>query len=98
MDRRVRRPMQNAPAYRVMEKTMTNSSVYTYALAAILSLSVAGAASQSFAKTGSKVAREAAIHKCVAQAVSAFPPGPESNDSARAALYKSCMTDAGFAP
>jgi hypothetical protein len=76
---------------------MTNSP--TYVLALIVSLSMAGAASQGVAKTRSNATRESTIQKCMAQAVSEYPrTGPDGNDSARVATYKACMAAAGLAP
>jgi hypothetical protein len=37
-------------------------------------------------------------HKCILQAVAEYPRGPDSNDTARTAVYKACMTAAGLAP
>jgi len=70
-----------------------------YVLATIMSLSAASFASaQTQTQTQTNAAREAMIHKCILQAVSEYPRGPDSNDSARTALYKSCMAAAGLAP
>jgi len=70
-------------------------SYSVYVLATILSLSAAGAAS---AQTQTNANREAMIHKCILEAVMQYPRAPDSNDSARTALYKSCMAAAGLAP
>jgi len=68
-----------------------------YVLATIMTLSAAGFASAQ-TQPQTNAAREAMIHKCILQAVSEYPRGPDSNDSARTALYKSCMAAAGLAP
>jgi hypothetical protein len=62
-------------------------------------LCVLAVASQASAKSkGNAAGRDAAIQKCVLQAVTEYPRGPDSNDSARTASYKACMTTAGYRP
>ena len=72
-------------------------SLHRCFVAIMASLSVVAVASQAPAQTNA-AAREAAIHKCILQAVAEYPRGPDSNDSARTAAYKACMTAAGHAP
>ena len=65
------------------------------AIAAVLC--IIAAASQASAQT--RGSREAAIQKCMAQIQSTYPQtGPDRNDAARVALYKSCMHNAGYRP
>ena len=71
---------------------MKGSSVLI--LAAVASL----AAFSVSAQTQTSGSREATIHKCILKAVAEYPRGPDSNDSARTAVYKACMADAGMAP
>ena len=64
----------------------------------VLAASVATSTNLVAAQTNA--AREAAIRKCMAQALKEYPRkgGDDGNDSARTAVYKSCMTNGGFAP
>jgi hypothetical protein len=64
-------------------------------VALALGLSAAAFASQATAQQQS-AARDAAIHKCIAQARSLYPD--PSQDQERTDLYKACMTTAGFFP
>jgi hypothetical protein len=94
-DRRSRRAGSNSDEGETMHKL----DMYLVAMAA--SFGVIMLASEAMAQTRTSqesAARDAAIHKCVLQAVAEYPRGPDSNDSARTALYKACMTAAGFAP
>jgi hypothetical protein len=75
------------------------NSLRLYFVALTATLCVLAVASQASAKSKSNAgARDAAIHKCVLQAVTEYPRGPDSNDSARTASYKACMTTAGYRP
>jgi hypothetical protein len=68
----------------------------TYLVATLAGISVAAFASSVAAQDSA--ARDAAIAKCVKQAQTAFPLDGDDQGRNRTALYKSCMTAAGFNP
>jgi len=69
-----------------------------YILATVASLAMVGVTYSASAQAQTNANREAIIHKCILQAVAEYPRGPDSNDSARTAVYKACMAAAGLAP
>ncbi len=42
--------------------------------------------------------RDATLHKCIVEAQRAYPSTTPDADEQRTALYKACMSKAGFAP
>ena len=65
-------------------------------IAALAGCSAAALASQVLAQAQDNTARDAAIARCVKQAHTQYPGEQEGND--RTAVYKACMTQAGFTP
>lgn len=55
----------------------------------------------AIATTASAQDRDAAVHRCLQQARTQYPGSPAEDpslDRNRTAVYKACMTQAGFAP
>ena len=73
---------------------MRNANRWLIALWA--ALSVAAFSSQAVAQDSP--ARDAAIARCVKQAQTTYPDDGDDMGRNRTALYKSCMTAAGFNP
>jgi hypothetical protein len=71
-----------------------NSSVRLFT-ALLFGLSVAGLASMSSAQ---EAARDAAIARCIKQAQTQYPGDDADTQRGRTAVYKACMTAAGFQP
>ena len=71
-------------------------SANKWLIALLAALSVAAFSSQAAAQDSA--ARDAAIARCVKQAQTAFPLDGDDQGRNRTALYKSCMTSAGFNP
>jgi hypothetical protein len=71
-------------------------SANKWLIALLAALSVAAFSSQAAAQDSA--ARDAAIARCVKQAQTAFPLDGDDEGRNRTALYKSCMTSAGFNP
>jgi hypothetical protein len=71
-------------------------------VATVASVCVVMVASQSWAKSrSSSGGRDAAVQKCIAQVQAQFGGprnSPDEDARARANLYKSCMTTAGYRP
>jgi hypothetical protein len=65
-------------------------------IALMAALSVAAFSTQAVAQDSP--ARDAAIARCVKQAQAAYPDDGDDQGRNRTALYKSCMTAAGFNP
>jgi len=62
------------------------------------SAALAVAAFSSPAAAQDSAARDAAIAKCVKEAQTAYPDDGDDQGRNRTALYKACMTSAGFNP
>jgi hypothetical protein len=73
---------------------MSNSVRFFIAL--LFGLSVAGLASMSSAQDNA--ARDAAIARCIKQAQTQYPGDDADTQRGRTAVYKACMTTAGFQP
>ena len=65
-------------------------------IASLAALSVAALSSPAAAQDSP--ARDAAIARCVKQAQTTYPDDGDDQGRNRTALYKSCMTAAGFNP
>ena len=65
-------------------------------IASLAALSVAAFSSQAAAQDSA--ARDAAIARCIKQAQTAYPDDGDDQGRNRTALYKACMTNAGFNP
>jgi hypothetical protein len=73
------------------------NSLHRCIVTMLVSFSVFASASQVLAQ--SSAAREAAIHRCMLEAIKEYPRlGPDDSDLARTLVYKNCMSAAGFAP
>ena len=71
-------------------------SANRWLIASLAALSVAAFSTQAVAQDSP--ARDAAIARCVKQAQTAYPDDGDDQGRNRTALYKSCMTVAGFNP
>jgi len=71
-----------------------------YIVATVAAICMVMVTSQGWAAKASG-GRDAAVAKCIAQVQAQFggpASGPDSNQQQRVALYKSCMTSAGYRP
>ena len=66
-------------------------------IAIVAGLSVAAFAWQASAQQDER-ARDQAMAKCIKQAQTQYPLDADDQMNNRTALYKSCMTNAGFRP
>ena len=80
--------------YRARRQTMGGANKWFIALSA--ALAVAAVSSQTVAQDSA--ARDAAIARCIKEAQTAYPLDGDDQGRNRTALYKACMTAAGFNP
>jgi hypothetical protein len=87
-------PVRAAKRSRRWRRTMKRSNRHFIALA----LGLSGTAFASQVSAQDSAARDAAIAKCVKQPQTAYPLDGDDQGRNRTALYKACMTAAGFNP
>jgi hypothetical protein len=81
-------------------KTRFALSVAAVSVGAFVLATTAAEAQRKQSARGSSAARDAAVSTCIAKVQSEMPfvvPNPETSQR-RVAIYKACMTQAGFRP